>query len=137
MPAERTSFAASLLAQRPLCLALTAAAAAHLAANAVGLPGWVCPWKAATGIPCPGCGLTRATIRLARGEFGEAMHLHPFAPVAMTGIVLILAAAVGPAPLRSRLVQGVARLDPGGLTSKLLLLALLAFWLVKLALDFR
>lgn len=137
MPAERTSFAASLLAQRPLCLALTAAAAAHLAANAVGLPGWVCPWKAATGIPCPGCGLTRATLRLMRGEWTEAMHLHPFAPVAVVGIALVVGAAILPAPLRDRLVNAVAGLDPKGLTSQWLFLALLGFWLVKLALDFR
>jgi hypothetical protein len=137
MPAERTSFAASLLAQRPLCLALTAAAVAHLAANAVGLPGWVCPWKAATGIPCPGCGLTRATIHLVRGDVAGALHLHPFAPVAVAGIALIVAAAILPAPPRNRLVQAVARVDPGGLTSMVLLAALIAVWLLKLALDFR
>lgn len=137
MRAERTSFAASLLAQRPLCLALTAAAAAHLIVTAAGLPGWICPWKAATGIPCPGCGLTRATIRFARGDFAEALRLHPFAPIAVTGIALIVTAAILPTPMRDRLVRGVARLDPRGFTSAILLVSLLAVWLAKLALDFK
>jgi hypothetical protein len=33
------------------------------------------------GIPCPGCGLTRAFAHLAKGEWSAALAAHPLAPV--------------------------------------------------------
>ena len=36
-----------------------------------------CPFKAITGIPCPGCGMTRAVLHACKGEFREAFHYHP------------------------------------------------------------
>ena len=44
------------------------AGAALLAAAIVGLP--ICPTKLLFGVPCPGCGLTRAMIAIAKGDFG-------------------------------------------------------------------
>jgi hypothetical protein len=37
----------------------------------------VCPTASIFGIPCPGCGLTRATLAALRGDFTEALHFHP------------------------------------------------------------
>ncbi|MCR6640351.1 MAG: DUF2752 domain-containing protein [Sporocytophaga sp.] len=34
----------------------------------------LCIFKLTTGIPCPGCGMGRATIELIRGNFAEAYH---------------------------------------------------------------
>ena len=36
-----------------------------------------CPMASVLGIPCPGCGLTRATLALARGDLRQAFALHP------------------------------------------------------------
>lgn len=33
-----------------------------------------CPFKLITGIPCPGCGMGRATIAMAKGEIITSMH---------------------------------------------------------------
>lgn len=41
----------------------------------VGPP--VCPTALFFGIPCPGCGLTRATLALLHGDVGTALRLHP------------------------------------------------------------
>ncbi len=36
-----------------------------------------CPFAALTHHPCPGCGLTRATISLLRGDLRASFHHHP------------------------------------------------------------
>jgi hypothetical protein len=39
----------------------------------------LCPMASTLGVPCPGCGLTRATLALLRGDFSSSWHLHPLA----------------------------------------------------------
>jgi hypothetical protein len=58
---------------------LTAYGAAFALLVLLGIP--VCPFAAITRHPCPGCGLTRASLALLRGQIGEAVRLHPLAPV--------------------------------------------------------
>lgn len=41
-----------------------------------------CLFHAATGLYCPGCGGTRATFALFRGEFIRSFKFHPFVPYA-------------------------------------------------------
>ena len=36
-----------------------------------------CPLASVLGVPCPGCGLTRATLALAHGDLKHALALHP------------------------------------------------------------
>lgn len=49
----------------------------------------ICLLRRATGVPCPGCGMSRAFAHLARGEWREAVTDHPWAPL----LVAELAAA--------------------------------------------
>lgn len=42
----------------------------------VALPG-TCTFRNFTGLPCPGCGLTRAFISVAHGQVREAWHYNP------------------------------------------------------------
>jgi hypothetical protein len=59
-------------------LAVVAALGGGLfAVLASGLVG--CQFASVTGCPCPGCGLTRATLAIARGDLGAAFALQPFA----------------------------------------------------------
>jgi hypothetical protein len=53
-----------------------------------GVP--LCPFALVTRQPCPGCGLGRATFAMLRGDFGEAMHVHPLAPLLVPVIVVAL-----------------------------------------------
>jgi hypothetical protein len=49
------------------------------AAVAFDIP--ICPARVLLGIPCPGCGLTRATIAMVTLDFGEMAHFNPLAPI--------------------------------------------------------
>ena len=55
------------------------------AAVALGVP--LCPFAIVTRLPCPGCGLTRATLALLHGHFHEAFRLHPLAVVVSPVVV--------------------------------------------------
>lgn len=47
-----------------------------------------CLLHAATGIPCPTCGMTRATWHLLHGEIGSAFLLNPLTTAALLGAAL-------------------------------------------------
>ncbi len=40
----------------------------------------LCPMALALGLPCPGCGITRAFCLMTHGHFGEAVAFHGLAP---------------------------------------------------------
>ncbi len=50
--------------------------AALLPSHGAGIP--VCLFHALTGLPCPGCGLTRAFSSLLHGQVQAAFAYHPF-----------------------------------------------------------
>lgn len=54
----------------------------------VGFP--ICPSAALFRQPCPGCGLTRATLALLHGDLGAAMALNPAAPIAAPITLVVL-----------------------------------------------
>ena len=45
------------------------------------LPFTPCLFRSLTGIPCPGCGMTRGFVAMGHGRFLEAWQVHPLAPV--------------------------------------------------------
>lgn len=69
---------------------------AALVAVAFALEVPFCPTATLLGVPCPGCGLTRATLLLMRGELAQALRFHPLVWVlAPLYLGLIAAAALG------------------------------------------
>ncbi len=53
-------------------------------------PAWtVCFWRRLFQVSCPGCGLTRAFLSLAKGQWSTALMLHPLAPLlALEGFLI-------------------------------------------------
>lgn len=47
----------------------------------------LCPFRLLTGLPCPGCGLTRSWVYLVNGRLGDSVAANPF------GLVLVAALA--------------------------------------------
>src|ERR1035437_8756 len=79
----------------------------------------LCPFRLVTGLPCPGCGLTRSWVYLMHGDVGQSLYFHPLGPIS-----LIVAALF---------VLGVHKRFPGvwkRLTSPSALKIVAAVWLV-------
>ncbi len=51
--------------------------AAILYLRIITVSGIGCPIRYVTGIPCPGCGMSRAAFALLRLDFAEAFVAHP------------------------------------------------------------
>jgi hypothetical protein len=49
--------------------------------------GTVCLSVLLLGIPCPACGLTRATILMLTGHFRESFQMHPLLILVILGII--------------------------------------------------
>ena len=122
----------SLWRERGLARAVCAAAGAQVVLVFAGLPGWLCPMKAATGIPCPGCGLTRACAALFRGDLSASLRTHAYAPVIVlallfTGLTLLL-----PKATRLAFISGVESFERRTGLTAIALVGLLVYWLVRL-----
>lgn len=131
---------------RPASAALSVVAAASpwrrglLTALAAGVvlsahlvdPAWVaagpilCPVRRLTGIPCPGCGMTRAAVALAHGDLASAVAFHPLSPLVALAAVAALVAYV-----RSGHLPRV----PAGMAAAGVVLVM-AVWAVRLATGF-
>jgi hypothetical protein len=92
------------------------------------LPGFACPLRTLTGVPCPTCFLTRATAASLHAHWGEALDQHALGPLAAAALLLWSAQAI-----RQR------RLVPRGLRTwhgAVALAVLLGYWGVRLVLRF-
>ncbi len=72
--------------------AALAAAAGFIATHnpaASSFPYPTCAFYQATGLWCPGCGLTRGTYQLLHGHLGAALSYNIFTPVALAAIVVV------------------------------------------------
>ena len=101
-----------------------ATAAWHVQSADVAL--FPCLFKAVTGAPCPGCGMTRSCNSLARGRFGDAWRYNPlaFPLVALAALI-----AVCPRLLRNcwRRVPAAVR----GAATWLTLAVVLTHWAIR------
>jgi hypothetical protein len=121
-----------LLADRQAIALIAGAGALHLGMSMAGISIWSCPFRAVTGIPCPGCGLTRATIELLRGDLTGSLHTHAFAPVFIAGLVFMFVSMVLPERQRLRFFYSLRNWEVrNGLTSWVLF-GLVLYWVVRL-----
>jgi hypothetical protein len=122
---------APLLSNRPMCNAIAGVAAVHMTLVATGLPSWQCPMRYGLGVPCPGCGLSRAVKALVSGHVEQAIAIHAFAPVALGVLLLISYTVLGRRSQKNQIIQQVRRLEKTGI-STLLAGAFILYWLIRL-----
>jgi hypothetical protein len=122
---------ASLLRSRVTAALLAAVAALQLGLVAGGLPGWPCPLRAGLGIPCPGCGLSRAALELLRGEWRAALTHHAFAPLLLLAVAGVAGAGLLPERLRLSLLDGLERVERRTGLTAFVLLGLVVYWAAR------
>jgi hypothetical protein len=128
-PARRTPVTTSLVAAGA---AAALGAAFWISPDHVEDGPVICPFRRLTGLPCPGCGLTRSWVYLAHGWWRESLAAHPF------GIVAVVAAAALVVAVVVALVRRTPPPDLDALVRRPWVLAVVAAWLafaaVRLAL---
>ncbi|MCF8610934.1 DUF2752 domain-containing protein [Gordonia sp. HY285] len=82
-------------------------AAACIPVSAVDDGPVICPFRRLTGLPCPGCGLTRAFVYTMHGDLPSAFAAHAFGPVVvalavLSAVVMVVRRVRGDGPVALR-----------------------------------
>lgn len=123
---------APMLRNRKLMLVITGAAALQLGLTSLKFAGWQCPFLSLSGVPCPGCGLTRATIFLFKGDWQSSIAFHAFAPAFVLAFALVVAAAILPHAPRDKVINVTENIERRTGIAVILLLGLIVYWLARL-----
>ena len=122
----------SILRDRRLAIAVSGFSGLNLGLFALHLPSWQCPVLLTTGVPCPGCGLTRAIALLFQGQWRASLTMHAFAPAFLLALIVVLAAALMPEIYRPAFVSNLERLERKTAIPVVLLAGLVVYWLARL-----
>jgi len=125
---------AAMLRDRRFGLILTGALGLHIVFTSLHLRVWECPFFKLTGLPCPGCGLTRACMLLLQGEVHASVRFHAFAPVFIILISMMMIATVLPKTVTEPLIHKAETLERKTKLTIIILGGLILYWLARLLL---
>ncbi|MCB2155883.1 DUF2752 domain-containing protein [bacterium] len=95
----------------------------------------MCTLQRATGLPCPGCGLTRSVTSFLHGHFSWAWHYHPFGPIIALFFVFLTILAVLPKRYREPIMQWLEKRDAVvAWIFMVVLIAMVAYGIIRLIL---
>jgi uncharacterized protein DUF2752 len=132
----KTAFSpiATLLRDRRFGLLLTGALSLNVAAIVLHLPGWECAFFRATGVPCPGCGLTRACLLLLKGQLRTSIKFHAFAPIFVVLIAMLIVCTLLPRTATESFINKAETVERQTGVTILILGGLILYWLARLLL---
>ena len=108
---HRWELAAYLVRERALGLAMVGGGLVVAALAGLGWDIWRCPIRLVTGLPCPGCGMTRACQAMVRGNWAAVWQMNPFAPVFALFWVVVAVGLLLPQPWRGRFADRLGRFE--------------------------
>ena len=122
----------TILESRVETAAIVGFGVVHLGLGMMGLSFWNCPILAATGVPCPGCGLTRATMQLFKGNILDSLQTHAFAPIFLMALLLMITVLVLPNSARIKIISFVNRLETRNGITAWVFASLMFYWAFRL-----
>ncbi len=120
-----------LIRNRRISLAIMIFAIIHVYPGLNDISFWSCPLARSAGIPCPGCGLTRAMEAMLRCDWVMMARFHVFAPLAGLSVVLISVSAFLPRSAGIKLAERVEAIEKTGVPG-VLLVGMVAYWLFRI-----
>jgi hypothetical protein len=121
-----------ILRDRPTTFILSGAVLLQFGLTYFGLPGWQCPIFHATGVPCPGCGLSRATNYVLRGEWQRVFRLHIFAPIFLLVLIFIMIVTLLPKNYRHRVIAKLESIEDRTGITYVFLASLFLYWAIRI-----
>lgn len=131
MEFARTPMFADVLRPRSLALFMAGVGAAQVGCSMCFHLGIPCAFHASTGLPCPGCGLTRSVMALLHGQVRESVNFHPFGWMLLAGMIFALGVGILPETVRRPLINGVERVEIRTGLTFLLMVAFMLLWVLR------
>lgn len=123
-----------ILRRRSDAFLLSSVLAVQVGISYFGLPGWQCPIYHATGIPCPGCGLSRATVILLQGDWQTALRLHAFAPLFLLIYIIVVISTLLPKYYRQDILKKTEAFEAQTGISYVFFISLFLYWGIRIVL---
>jgi hypothetical protein len=124
---------APFMQQRSFLIFLAGIAIIQVGLTAAGWPGWQCPIYSASGIPCPGCGLSRAMALFIQGHWQAALGMHALAPIFLIATMFFAAVAAMPRRLQQTVLMWVADLEKRTGIMIIVMAAVFIYWGLRIA----
>jgi hypothetical protein len=122
----------SILESRAMGLAIIGAAILHTGLTILGLPSWSCPVRELFGIPCPGCGLSRAIGALLQRDWETSLAFHALAPFFLLALIIIAITTFLPATQRHWAINQIKMIERHTGITGIFLIGLVLYWLTRL-----
>jgi hypothetical protein len=121
-----------LVRNRQAMIVLASVTVVQVILTTAGNIAWQCPVKSTLGVPCPGCGLTRAMVLFAQGHWKAAIELHAFAPIFFGIGIFLVVGSILPAGLQQKVADQIAAFERLSGIVGLLTLSILAYWILRI-----
>jgi hypothetical protein len=121
-----------ILRDRSSSLIISGAVLLQFGLTFFGLPGWQCPIFHVTGVPCPGCGLSRATSDLFHGDWQSSFRLHIFAPIFLFTLILFITVTLLPDNYRQRVVAKLEKIEINTGITYVFFISLFLYWGIRM-----
>ena len=123
---------APLMRQRRMCQMILLSFVLLAGGQLLDLRLWFCPFAELTGLPCPGCGLTRATLALGTGDWHASLRYHPFAAFFILVGCFAVIGAVAPTERVEKLALAVESFERRTRLPVIFLMLLVGFSLLRM-----